>query len=308
MKVLIINKKKLINTLFYINLLIFSTLLIYFFSNTTVSKETISPINLNQEIQADLNGDGKKETIKQINSENKVDFNIFSSNGSLYLSNLIDDKILFTSNNHWQPKVFLNDISRDSIPELIIQGSKDNKPISYVFQWNKKDYTLAHSSNNNIFGILDSKNSKTPQCFSISSSGGNASLESFMLINNSILDTNKDNSNIPSFDSVTKFIDIVQLPYVFDDLPDIFTTSIDKRDLSLLWSLDKDNYNYTFQNGFFYDYKWNEDYIPSCLRWRLSFEKSSYKGNQSDKSEFTLLLDLEKVNDAYKIKSIQKIK
>lgn len=308
MKVVIINKKNLINTLFYIKLLIFSGLLIYFFYNTNDYIETISPVNLNQEIHTDLTGDGKKETIQQINSENKIDFSILSSSDNFYLSNSIDDKILFTNNNHWQPKVFLNDISRDNIPELIIQGSKDNKAISYVFHWNRKNYSLAYSSDNNIFGILDSKNSKTPQCFSISSSEGAASLKSFMLINDTTLDTSKDNTKIPSFDSVTKFIDIVQLPYIFDDLPDIFTTTIDKRDISLLWSLDKDNYNYTFQNGFFYDYKWNDDYAPSNLRWRLSFEKSSYKGTKNDKSEFTLLIDLEKINDSYKINSIQRIK
>ncbi|WP_160692996.1 hypothetical protein [Clostridium sp. C2-6-12] len=308
MKVVIVNKKNLINKLFYIGVLIISTIIIYFIYNSSASKEAISPVNLIQEIKTDLNGDGKKEILQQINSQNKIDFSITSSNDNVYLSTLIDDKTLFTNNIHWQPKAFINDISRDTIPELIIQGSKDNKPISYVFHWDKKNYSLVYSSNNNILGILDSKNSKTPQCFSISSSEGTASLNSFMLINDTILDTSKENSKIPSFDSVTKFIDIVQLPYIFDELPDIFTTSIDKGNLSLLWSLDKDNYNYTFQNGFFYDYKWNEDYAPSNLRWRLSFEKSSYRGNQSDKSEFTILIDLEKINDSYKINSIQKIK
>lgn len=308
MKVVIINKKNLINSLFYIELLVFSFLIIYFFYNSNTSTEAISPINLNQDMQADLNGDGKKETLQQLNYENKIDFNIKSSSNDYYLSNLVNDKILFTANTHWQPKIFLNDISRDNIPELIIQGSNDNKPISYIFHWNKKNYSLVYSSTNNILGILDTKNSKTPQCFSISSSEGSASLNSFMLINDSILNTSKDNSRIPSFDSVTKFIDIVQLPYIFDDLPDIFTSTIDKRNLSLLWTLDKDNYSYTFQNGFFYDYKWNEVYEPLSLRWRLSFEKSSLKGNQNDKSEFILLLDLEKYNDFYKINTIQKVK
>lgn len=308
MKVVIINKKALINTLFYVELLVFSILLIYFFYTANNSKQTISPINLNQTIQSDLNGDGKKESLQQLNSQNKIDFSIISSNDDFYLSNSIEDKILFNNNTHWQPKVFLNDVSRDAIPELIIQGSKNNKPVSYVFHWNKKNYDLVYSSTNNIFGILDSKNSKTPQCFSVASSEGSASLNSFMLINNNALDTSKDNLSIPSFDSVTKFIDIVQLPYVFDDLPDIFTTTIDKRDLSLLWTLDKDNFTYSFQNGFFYDYKWTDTYEPSSLRWRLSFEKSSFKGSQNDKSEFILLLDLEKNNDCYKINSIQIVK
>lgn len=308
MKILILKKKVLTNTIFYIGLLTFSILIIYFFYYNTGSKQTISPININENTQVDLTGDGKKEYLQLLNSQNKIDFNIISSNNNFYLSDSLNDKILFTTNNHWEPKVFLNDISRDNIPELIIQGSKNDKSISYVFHWNKKNFDLLYSSENNILGILDSKNSKTPQCYSISSSEGLASLNGFMLINDAILDTTKDNSNIPSLDSVTKFIDLVQLPYVFDDLPDIFATTIDKKDLSLLWNLDKDNYSYSFQNGFFYDYKWTESDEPSSLRWRLSFEKSSFKGAQNDKSELILLLDLEKYNTSYKINSIQKIK
>ena len=308
MKILILKKKILVNTIFYIELLVFFILITYFLYSSTDSKQTISPININQTTQVDLTGDGKKENLQLLNSENKIDFNIISPSNNFYLSDLINDKILFTSNNHWEPKVFLNDISRDNIPELIIQGSKNDKPISYIFHWNKKNFDLLYSSANNILGILDSKNSKTPQCYSISSSEGLASLNSFMLIGGTVLDTTKDNLNIPSFDSVTKFIDLVQLPYIFDDLPDIFSSTINKNDLSLLWNLDKDNYSYSFQNGFFYDYKWTESYEPSSLRWRLSFEKSSFKGSQNDKNEFILLLDLEKYNTSYKINSIQKIK
>jgi hypothetical protein len=308
LKILILKKKVLNNTIFCMGILAFSILIIYFLYYNTGSKQTISPININQNTQVDLTGDGKKENLQLLNSQNKIDFNIISSSNNFYLSDLINDKILFNTNNHWEPKVFLNDISRDNIPELIIQGSKNDKPIAYVFHWNKKNFDLLYSSTNNILGILDSKNSKTPQCYSISSSEGLTSLNSFMLINDSILDTTKDNLNVPSLDSVTKFIDLVQLPYIFDDLPDIFASTIDKNDLSLLWNLDKDNYSYSFQNGFFYDYKWNESYEPSSLRWRLSFEKSSFKGSQNDKSEFIILLDLEKQNTSYKINSIQKIK
>ena len=73
MKVVIINKKALINKLFYIQLLVFSFLLVYFFYDSNSSKQTISPVNLNQAVQADLNGDGKKESLQQLNSQNKIE-------------------------------------------------------------------------------------------------------------------------------------------------------------------------------------------------------------------------------------------
>jgi len=206
------------------------------------------------------------------------------------------------------PKFFLMIFRETTSPEIIIQGSKNNKCISYLFHWNKKKFDLIFSNNNNIFGILDCKNSKTPMCYSISSSEGLTSLNSFMLINDTTLDTSKETLTLPSLDSVTHFIDLIEMPYVLDDIPDIFTSSIDKENLSLLWNLDKENYSYSFQNAFFYDYKWTDSGEPTSIRWRLSFEKSNLKGQENDKTELILLIDLEKDASSYKINSIQKVK
>ncbi|WP_297424302.1 hypothetical protein [Clostridium sp.] len=307
MKILIIKKKLLINTILYIGAFFGIITLVYFISNNFETLQTISPVNISQDTYCDLTGDGTKDTLELSNSQNKVDFNIKCSTDNYYLSEELKDKTLFTNNTHWEPKVYLHDISRDNIPEIILIGSKNNKPISYVFHWDKNKFDLVSSNENNIFGILDCKNSKTPQCFSISSSEGLSSLKSFMLINNKVLDTSKDNSNIPSLDSVIKFINIIELPYVLDDLPDIFISEIDRDNLSLLWNLDKDNYSYAFQNAFFYDYKWTDSGEPSSIRWRISFEKSKLRSSDSNKTELILLLDLEKVDSYYKINSIQKV-
>lgn len=308
MKIIILNKKFIVNTLLSISLFFLTTTLIYFISNKFKYTQTISPINTSQDAQFDLTGDGKEDILQLLNSQNQVDFKISCSNDNYYLSNGIDDKILFTNNTHLEPKLFLRDISRDNIPEILIQGSKNDKYISYVFHWNKKNFDLISSSTNNIFGILDCKNSKTPQCYFISSSEGVNSLKSFMLINDSPLDTSKENTNLPSLDSVTQFINLIEMPYVLDDVPDIFTSTIDKKNLSILWNLDKENYSYSFQNAFFYDYKWTESGEPASIRWRLSFEKSNLKGSKNDKNEFILLIDLEKNESFYKINSIQKLK
>ena len=308
MKMIIVKKKRLVNIIFSIGLFFSILTLIHFFSNKFKSIETISPINSSHNNQFDLTGDSTKDTLQILNSQDKIDFLVNCSHDNFYLSNQIDDKILFTSNNHLEPKVFINDISIDNIPEILIQGSKNNKSISYVFHWNKKKFDLIFSSSNNILGILDCKNSRTPKCYSISSSEGLTSLNSFMLINDTPLDTSKDILSLPSLDSAIHFIDLIQIPYVVDDIPDIFTSSIDKENLSLLWNLDKDNYSYSFQNAFFYDYKWTDSGEPSSIRWRLSFEKNKLKGEENDKTELILLLDLEKDASSYKINVIQKIK
>ncbi len=307
MKIQILRKKLLASTLFYIALLILIIAIIYFILSKFKTLQTISPINTSHNTQCDLTGDGLKDTLEILNSQNKIDFSIDCSDNIYYLSASVPDKTLFTTNNNLEPKVFLNDISRDNIPEIILMGSKNNKYMNYVYHWNKKNFDLVYSSENNIFGILDCKNSRTPKCYSLSSSKGLSSLDSFMLINDSPLNSKEANTTIPSLDSVTNFINLIELPYVLDDLPDIFTTSIDKENLSLLWNLDKDNYYYTFQNAFFYDYRWNESGEPSAIRWRLSFEKSNSKGT-NNKSELIFLIDLVKDGSSYKINAIQKAK
>lgn len=308
MKILILKKKFLLNIACFSGLFVLIIITFFFTSNKSKTIETISPLNTSHNTECDLTGDGIKDTLQLLNSQNKIDFSINCSDDDYLLSNAINDKILFTNNNNWEPKVYLHDISRDNIPEIILLGSKDNKPKCYVFHWNKKNFNLVYSNQSNIFGILDCKNSRTPQCYSLSSSEGLSSLNSFMLINDSPLDTSKDNSNLPSLDSVTNFINLIELPYVVDDLPDIFATSIDRENLSLLWNLDKDNCSYKFQNAFFYDYRWDESGTPSAIRWRLSFEKNNPKGSHNSKSEIIFLIDLIKDGSAYKINAIQKNK
>ncbi|AQS10885.1 hypothetical protein CLOBY_30340 [Clostridium saccharobutylicum] len=308
MKILILKKKIIINIIVITCLLFLFLVVFYLTSSKFTSIQTIYPLNFSKDIQYDLTGDGVKDTIETIDGQNQIDFNIKSLDKDYYLSKQINDKILFTINNHWSPKVFIHDISRDSIPEIIIQGSKNNKSVNYIFSWDKKKFSLISSTNKNILGILDCKNTKTPQCYSISSSEGISSLNSFMLINDNILDTTSENPTVPSLDSVTSFINLIEIPYNLDETPDIFTTSINSDELSLLWNLDKDNFSYTFQNAFFYDYEWNNSGEPTAIKWRLSFEKNKLKGSINDKSEFVILVDVVKSNSSYKISSIQKSK
>lgn len=308
MKVLIIRKKLLIQSVLFIiaGLIIF--ILLFLTCNKFSSKETLYPLNSSQNYSYDLNGDGSKDNIQIVEGQNKIDICIKCSNNEFYLSKELPDKILFTSNNHLNPKIFIHDLSRNAVPEIIISGLKGTTTTTYIYQWSNNKFSLIYQDNKNIFGILNCKNIRTPQCYSLSAANGLSSLNSFMVINNSLLDTTAETKSLPSLDPVSSFINVVELPYVLDELPDIFTTNINRDELSLLWNLDKDNNSYAFQNAFFYDYEWNDSCIPTCIKWRLSFEKSNLKGNENDKDEFVLLIDLVKDNtssSSYKIASIQ---
>lgn len=307
MKIIIINKKFLTHIIFFLVLFAVGLGVFYVTSNKFKSQETLYPINTSKDNKYDLTGDGIDDDFEIINGQNQVDFYIKSLDNDYYFSKQVPNGSIFDLNNHWAPKIFFHDVSRDNIPEIILLGSKSNKSISYIFKWSKNSFFNIYSSNKNILGILDSKNTKTPQLYSLSSSEGISSLNSFMIINNEILDTTKENTNVISLDPVTKFINLIEVSYELDEIPDIFKTSISKNELSLLWNLDKENYSYAFQNAFFNDYDWNDDTgEPVSVKWRLSFEKSQLKGSASDKEELSIVLDLVKEDNNFKIASIQK--
>ncbi|AIY79284.1 hypothetical protein FDC58_09000 [Clostridium botulinum] len=303
MNLLIIKKKKFLALLVVI--LISITVITINKSNTL---QTIAPIDSTKNIDADLTCDGQNEHMEFIKKDNTVDLNISHNSNSTYLSSKINDNILFSLNNHWSPKIYLYDLSRDIKPEIILQGVKENKSICYIFSWKDDKFQNLYSSDKNIFGILDSKNNKTPQCFSLSASKGNSSSNSFMIINNEVLDTTNDTSTIPSLNNITNFIKLIETPYELDDLPDIFSAKIDRKDLSTLWNLDKENYSYSFQDAFFYDYDWDSYSNATSLKWRLTFEKNKLKGEEGDKSEVIFYLDSMIEDSNFKIVSIKRIK
>ena len=308
MKILLIRKSLIIDIIFIISIIIIGSVTFYYQSTNVKSLQTVYPVNLSNDSDYDLTGDGYKDSFQLISNENKIDFNVKASSSEFYFSKEIDDKVLFTKNIHWIPKIFIHDLSRDNVPEIILIGSKNNKSTYYIFGWKDNKFNLISSGNGNILGILNCKNSKTPQCFSLSSSSGQNSSNSFMIINNSILDTSNSNTNLPSLESVLSFINLIELPYSLDELPDIFANNISKDELSIFWNLNKDDYSYSFQNAFFYDYEWNDSGEPIAFKWRLSFEKNKLNGQDGDKQELCILIDVIKDNSIYKITTIQKSK
>ncbi len=262
--------------------------------------------NFNQNSHYDFNADGNDDELQVINGQNKIDYTLKTLHKDYVLSDYASSKTIFTLNHHLEPFVYIGDISRDKIPELLLMGSKNNKNVSYLFYFFENTPKLMEIESKNITGILDSKNSKTPQLFFIDSKDSTNSFKSIMLVCNEIVDTSKSNNVIPSLNNIIRFINIIELPYTVDDIPDIFTQNIDKTDLSILWHLNKDNLSYSFQNGFFYDYEWDDYGNPVNINCRLSFSKTDLKNFKSKNSEeFIISLNLTKSDSSYKISSIK---
>ena len=260
------------------------------------------------EILLDFNGDGEKETLEVKREKNTYVVKIKTPSKDYILNPSDNSKIIGEYNPSLPLKINTLDISRDGIPEIIIRTSKNNKPTNYIFTWNKNDFLNIYTSSSNIFGILDSKNSRTPRILSASSSKGDSSTNSYILTEKQLKDTTFSKSTIPNLNLIQSFIDLIQAPYELSDVPDIFSSFIDSTELSLLWNLNKDSYNYTFQNGYFYDTSWDDSGNITTINWFLSFEEIKKIDSPDNKKELLLYLTLEK--DSYnhlKISTIKKI-
>ncbi|PRR82304.1 hypothetical protein [Clostridium vincentii] len=303
MKFIILKKKQLFNVSVVIILIILLLLLILPL-DTPESENVFNPIDINKNLSSDFTGDGKDDILEVISKNDKKDIKITVNNKAFFLSELILDNILCDDVSWWPLKVYVKEISRNTTPEIMIQGTKNKKPVTYLFTWNEDNFVNIYEASKNIFGILNSSGNRTPQCYNINSFSGIPSLYSFMVLDNEILDITKDCKPIFNLEIIQTFIDLVQKDYELEEIPDIFKESIDTKELAALWNLDKEQNSYSFQDAFFYDENINANGNITSLKWRLTFEKYVKDKDDSSKTELVIYVTFEKIiENSYKISS-----
>lgn len=305
-KFIVIRKKTIINSFLSLLLITFIITFIYLNYDNNSSKTTFS-LYPGDNISSDLNGDGNKDLLEIIEKENRYIVKITSNNKDYLLKTNDGDASLGECIPNWPLKITLKDLSRDGIYEIIVQCTKNSAPINLIFSWIDNNFINIYTSTDNIIGLLDSSNSKTPKFLSLSSRKGDSSTSSIILNDTKIKDISFSNTTVPGLASIQSFIDIIETPYEIDIAPDIFSPYIDSSELSILWNLDKELYNYSFQNGFFTDIKWDSTGSATSLQWSLSFENTNKSHDNAPKEELILCLTMEKdMYDNFKISSIKK--
>ena len=126
--------KKFFNLKIILLLLCFITFISFlFFKDNDESIQTNAPVLLKDEFTIDLTGDGIPETIKTINKKNKGDVQIITSNDTILLSSLTSSDYLSDVSDSYSMNVAILNVSRNNKNEIIVQGYKDKKPITYLF-------------------------------------------------------------------------------------------------------------------------------------------------------------------------------
>lgn len=284
-RVLFLHKKQVVIFSLLLFFLLLFMLIYNLFSQKSYSETTsvMAIKDIEKGLKKDFNSDGKEDILYITTKEDKYYVSVNIKDKSYMLSPNKKIGSLGKEYNYWGMRIFIRDISRDGIPEIFLQSSQEGTPISHIFNWNGIDFNDIYFSTNNIIGILNSKNNKTPMFFSGSIVKGSLSFDSYMLIGTNLKNTSFENSVIPGKDEVITLIDNIENPYEPTVLPNIFTESISKNDTSLLWKLEKDIYSYSFQDGFFIDEKWDDQGNITSVMWELNFKKiDKSSGNSND--------------------------
>lgn len=300
-----INKKK--NTLITLIIIFFLIIIITIINIYWQNTETLSNNLLENIPEYDFDCDGENDEVTIISTNSTYSIKIKNSTGEILLKSNEFDYSLLDITSSCSINISYIDLNRNKIPELIISGFKNNKPTFYIFQWLDNTFKEILFSQNNILGILDYNNSRTPKVFTTNSSTGDKGTNSYILNPNSLKDISFSKQSIPSLGNIQTLINIIEADYELDDAPDIFTSSIPSEELGILWNLDKSTYHYSFQRGYFYDISWDNLGKATSIYWVLSFEKINFIDSNNPPKELTMYVkvSLEEL-DEYKISSIIK--
>ena len=269
--------------------------------------ETLSNKSLENNKEYDFDSDGENDQLTIISTNSTYSIKIKNSIGEILLKSNEFDYSLIDITSSCNINISYIDLNRNKIPELIISGFKNNKPTFYIFQWKDNTFQEVLFSQNNILGILDYNNSRTPKIYITNSTTGDKGTNGYILNANSIKDITFSNPTIPSLGNIQTLINLIEADYELDDAPDIFTAYIPSEELGILWNLDKSTYRYSFQKGYFYDISWDDSGRATSIYWILSFEKVNFIDSDSSPKELTMYVKAElEESDEYKISSIIK--
>lgn len=269
--------------------------------------ETISIESFENSNGYDFDLDGENDQLTIVSTNSTYSIKIKNSIGELLLKSNEFAYSLLDINPSCNISIFYIDLDRNKTPEIIVSGLKNNKPTFYVFQWKDNAFQEILFSQNNILGILDYHNSRTPKIYSTNSSTGDKGTNGYILTANSLKNINFSNPSIPSLSGIQTLINLIEADYELDETPDIFTSYIPSEELGILWNLDKSSYGYSFQKGYFYDTSWNDLGMPTSIYWILSFEKTNFIDSNTNPKELNIYVkaELDESGD-YKISSIIK--
>ncbi|MBE6042932.1 MULTISPECIES: FG-GAP repeat domain-containing protein [Clostridium] len=297
-KVLFLKRKQIYYFLLIVIVLIFFGFSIL--SDNRTSYTTFSIGSIDKVYKSDLTGDGKQDVLYITLNKDKYCLQVNTEKDSFYLE---PSKNLASVGNYcpyWPMRVNILDISRDKIPEIFIQSSKENRPIQHVFLYEKNRFKDIFCSYNNILGFIDCTNNKTPKMISGNISKNNFSFSNYILLQGKLERYNyRAEETFMGKDTILSFINaITSLNPENIQLPqEIFDPKTYDKALPIIESMANSSSNFIFQDASFIDTKSNKDGDPIQVEWTLNFRANSIK-SLKDIRNHTLKLKLNFFKDS----------
>ena len=267
----------------------------------------------NKLVQADLNGDGRKDILYIKTEKDKYYMEVNTGEKSIYLE---PDKKLPTVGiyDEFNPlKITLMDVTRDKTPEIFVQASQKETLVQHAFMWNDGKFKDIYCGSNNILGFADCSNNKTPKFLSGKMTAAKIELSTYMYMHDQKKLENvayNYNDNFMGRDTMFSFIKYIEtLPENEANKPaNIFYPGLNGQDISIIGKLAGENNTYSFQNCVFKDNKSDKNGELSELLWTVNFKATSNASKDKVKN-YTLNVSLKPQGKAedknyYKITSI----
>lgn len=295
LNVFFVKRKHLYLIISIIILLILGIIFIKHHNNKAKSTFFITSDELLYKI--DLTGDGREDMLYAKNRDNEYFIQVTTKEGQ----NIIlepSDKINTLGDycTYWPLRVTVKDVNRDNIPEIFVQSSHKNKPLQHIFLWERDSFKDICCNNNNILGLIDSKNNKTPKIITGKYSNNEINFAHNILVRNNLKSfIYKCESTYLGKDTICHFINSIQnlsncSKDNFEILSNIFSSDMDAGSYKCLKNISNETNKLTFQDAFFSDSKYDKNGDIVLISWTLNFN-GTCKDTDYNKN-YTLLLQL----------------
>lgn len=299
-KVLFIKSKYI----YYFLLFLILFILLIIFLNLSKQKEIVPTFNQNaseDSYKLDLTGDGKEDYLYIITKENKYSLNINRNLESIVLESNSESGFFGEHSTYWPFIIRFQDLNRDKTPEILVQSTSNNKAVQHVvvYDYESETFNDAICNNNNLLGIMDLSNNKTPKLISANISNDSMTITNYILLKNKFNQFTYTNKSDEDFFCKNLIINVINFFCTKNDdlyeniLKNHCSPNIDSKSLNTLASLSSYKIDFIFRDGFFKDIKSNENGYPTVIEWYLSFS-----GNDSSQNNNI-------VNYSYKMIAVQ---
>jgi hypothetical protein len=295
LKIYILKKKQLIWTAIILALLIVSAILVI----SIKASQTINFLTLPNSFKADINNDGKVDTIiaKVDDKTKKYSINVICSDDTGYI--LEPDPVIkcFGDTTGNVPiNITFKDINNDGNEEIFIQASDNRGPILHIFKYAHNKIERIASGRYSMYGLINNPNSGQNMLVLLSENNNNIKLTYFNSDSEALtpcISNPSMNLGINTISSVVNFIETQDVQAV--------NLNIDKK-------LEAKLLRGTLIDGIISDVAFENYAFPSQCTYTL---RTSSPDNVSPKSaEYKILLTLNddaSTNPSYSISDIQKI-